>query len=116
MKARLQKIAGALLSRLDEWLFPDNVLCLCCDRALGEDAKDGICPACADALQRMNQKQEESERISQRKPPEMILPSGFSFIYTNVALCYPSLCRDFLLFLLLRMPIKLNHQYTIKQP
>lgn len=70
MKARLQKMFGALLSRLDEWLFPDNVLCLCCDRALGEDAEDGICPACADALQRLNRKQEERERISQRKPPE----------------------------------------------
>ena len=61
---------------MDELLFPDNVLCLCCDRALGEDARDGICAACSDALGRMNLAQEEKNRSAPRKPPE-----GIDYVY-----------------------------------
>ena len=54
MKQSIQKWIGALLRWMDELLFPENVLCLCCDRALGEEAEDGICPACMDALRQLD--------------------------------------------------------------
>jgi len=63
-----------LLGLVDDWLFPEHVLCLCCDRALGEDA--GICPVCADVLRRLNLEQEERNLISPRKPPE-----GIDYVY-----------------------------------
>ena len=72
MKQKIQKLIGALLRWLDDLLFPENVLCLCCDRALGEDAKDGICPACINALRRLNHEQEEREKMVSRKLPEGI--------------------------------------------
>jgi len=70
MLQRIKRFASFLLNRLDNLLFPENVLCLCCDRALPEDA--GICAACADALRRMNLEQEERNRIAPKKPPEGI--------------------------------------------
>ena len=76
MKTHIQKMAGALLCRLDELLFPDCVLCLCCDRALDEDAQDGICPACSGALRRMNLEQEERNRRARKK-----LPEGIDYVY-----------------------------------
>lgn len=39
-----------LLDAAEELLYPEDVTCLCCDRALGEDVYLHICPACADAL------------------------------------------------------------------
>jgi len=61
---------------LDELLFPDNVLCLCCDAALGEEARDGICSACEDALRRMNGRQEEWEKNHERA-----LPEGLAYVH-----------------------------------
>lgn len=72
MKGILQRAGGLFLSWLDELLFPDDVLCLCCDRALSEDAKDGVCPACARALARLNERREEWERTHDVKVPEGI--------------------------------------------
>ena len=77
MKRKIQKLIDILLHWLDELLFPENVLCLCCDMALGEDAEDGICPSCARALQRMNLAQEEKERIAPGKTPDR---GGFCLI------------------------------------
>ena len=50
-----------LLEALDDLLFPEDVLCLCCDHALGEDAQDGICPSCMRALGQLAQAQEARE-------------------------------------------------------
>ena len=48
------EVIRALAERIgrtaDAWLFPRDVACLCCDRALAEDAQDGLCPACQAAL------------------------------------------------------------------
>ena len=76
MKGILQRAGGLFLSWLDELLFPDDVLCLCCDRALSEDAKDGVCPACARALERLNERREEWERTHG-------LPDGSFWSYDN---------------------------------
>ena len=76
MKQRIQKWIGALLRWMDELLFPENVLCLCCDRALGEEAEDGICPACMDALRQLNMEQERKNHTAPRKPP-----AGIDYVY-----------------------------------
>ena len=74
-----------MLRWLDELLFPGHVLCLCCDRALGEEAQDGICFACADALRRLNLEQEERNRISPRKPPEGVAYVHAAYPYEGPA-------------------------------
>ena len=38
MKHAIQRMMKRLLAALDDLLFPEDVLCLCCDHALGEDA------------------------------------------------------------------------------
>ena len=58
MSAAIQRMIGRLLAALDDLLFPEDVLCLCCDHALGEDARDGICPSCMRALAQLAQAQE----------------------------------------------------------
>ena len=76
MRHAVQKGIERLLAALDELLFPDHVLCLCCDRALGEDARDEICPACARALERLAQAQEAREAESSGE-----LPEGLSYVH-----------------------------------
>ena len=70
----------ALLKRLlavsDEWLFPSDVLCLCCDRALGDEVTDGLCPACARELENLAQKQEKREEEEERE-----LQPGIAFVH-----------------------------------
>ena len=61
MKHAIQRMMKRLLEALDDLLFPEDVLCLCCDHALGEDAQDGICPACARSLEQLAQAQEARE-------------------------------------------------------
>lgn len=61
MSYAIQGMIGRLLAALDDLLFPEDVLCLCCDHALGEDAQDGICPSCMRALGQLAQAQEARE-------------------------------------------------------
>lgn len=76
MMQGVRKAARRLLAWLDDGLFPDDVLCLCCDRALGEDARDGICPACARALDALAQAQEAREA---EEPVEV--PEGLAYVH-----------------------------------
>lgn len=52
MKERSGWVAR-LLAAADDLLFPEQVVCLCCDRALDEEAQDGVCAACMQALDRL---------------------------------------------------------------
>ena len=85
MKAYIRKITELLCRWLDELLFPENVLCLCCDRALGEDATDGVCPACAKALARLNERCEEWERTHGVKSLEGIACVHAAYFYEGPA-------------------------------
>lgn len=76
MRDARNKAAKWLLDRLDDLLFPEDVLCLCCDRALGEDARDGICPACARALDALAQAQEAREAEETGE-----LPEGLAYVH-----------------------------------
>jgi len=44
---------GRLLVEAENLLFPEQVTCLCCDRALDEEGQDGVCTACMQALDRL---------------------------------------------------------------
>ena len=60
------------------WLFPGDVLCLCCGAALGEDAQDGVCPACLRALEALSRRQDERPPCA---PPEGIGYVHAAFVY-----------------------------------
>lgn len=72
----MKKGIERLLGFLDDLLFPEDVLCLCCDHALGEDAQDGICPACARSLEALAQRQEAREAEDGEAPPD-----GLSYVH-----------------------------------
>ena len=76
MRSAIQRTIERLIETLDELLFPENVLCLCCDHALGEDARDGICPACARSLEALAQAQEAREAEDGEA-----LPEGLSYVH-----------------------------------
>jgi len=85
MKEMIKKLTARFARWLDELLFPQNVLCLCCDRALGEDAKDGICPACEKALERLNAQQEQRERTKSRQLPDGLVYMHAAYPYEGPA-------------------------------
>lgn len=74
---RIRRTAARIAQALDDLLFPEEVLCLCCERALGEDAEDGVCPACLRALERLCEQEEEIERQGACDPP----PPGVTFVH-----------------------------------
>ena len=53
----LRQLWNALL----DLLYPRDILCLCCDRAIAPDAQDGLCPACLEALEELEAQQAEEE-------------------------------------------------------
>lgn len=76
MMNRIGKVAVRIGTWLDDMLFPENVLCLCCDRALQEDDKDGICRSCAMALEELRRRQMLREQEEAEQPPE-----GTAYVY-----------------------------------
>ena len=47
---RIKSLLAHAGTWLDDLLFPEDVLCLCCDRALGAGEEDGVCKSCRRAL------------------------------------------------------------------
>lgn len=70
-----------LLAWMDDLLFPPNVLCLSCGRALDEEARDNLCKACGEALERSSRAQEERERLSPIIPPPGICFVHAAYVY-----------------------------------
>lgn len=68
MRERIRRIASRTIRLAEDLIFPDDVLCLACDRAIGEDARNGVCPACADALERLREKRAALDREADRPP------------------------------------------------
>ena len=77
MIAWIAKAANRFAAWMDDVLFPQNVLCLCCDHALGAEDTDGICAACALALDRLADMQEERERLEAGQS----LPAGLDYVH-----------------------------------
>lgn len=86
MMNRMKKAAARIAAWLDEFLFPENVLCLCCDHALTENDRDGVCKSCAMALQALAERQalrEQSE--SAQMPPEGVAYIHAAYVYEGQA-------------------------------
>lgn len=81
----MRKLISKLCKRAGEWvddlLFPRDVLCLCCEGALGEDAQDGVCPACARALDALAAAQEAWEEETHGALPEALAYVHSAFAY-----------------------------------
>lgn len=72
----MKKLLASVMRFADDLLFPREVVCLCCDRALGEDAEGGVCPACAEALEELNVRQAAWDAAHSRED----LPEGIAFV------------------------------------
>ena len=59
----IMKYLGALWNALLDLLYPRDVLCLCCDKAIAPDAKDGLCPECLEALEELEAQQAQEEIV-----------------------------------------------------
>lgn len=77
MKQALQSLLRRVADALLNLLYPDRVRCLCCDRALGEDEQDGLCPDCVRTLERLELRQHQREQQGEREP----LPPGVSYVH-----------------------------------
>ena len=64
-----------IVSAAEDLIFPADVLCLACSRAIGEDAEHGVCPACMDALERLRERCEAFEKSA---PP---VPEGIEYVH-----------------------------------
>lgn len=80
MIRKLSALVKRLLASLDDLLFPEDVLCLCCARALGEDAYGSICPDCAQQLD-MEQAAQEAAEAEMR----FALPEGIGYVHAAYA-------------------------------
>lgn len=80
MMEKLRRVLARLGGWMDDLLFPENVTCLCCDHALGEDDADGVCCGCRKALEKLSQKQ-ESREAAHSDP----LPAGIDYIHAAFA-------------------------------
>lgn len=84
----MKKLWMTTLARAGRWiddlLFPEDVLCLCCESALGEDARDGVCPACAQALDRLGAAQEAREQAMGEgdNPAQCAPPAGVLYVHS----------------------------------
>lgn len=83
---RIRRVLSRIGAWIDDLLFPEDVLCLCCDRALGGDAHSGVCKGCQKALDALARRQEETERADRRP-----LPEGIDYIHS--ALVYEGPAR-----------------------
>lgn len=80
MKRKLIGLLGRAGAWLDDLLFPEKVLCLCCESALGEDEEDGVCPACMRALNALAAAQAAWEEDA--KEARDVLPEGVAYVHS----------------------------------
>lgn len=52
-----------LWNTLLDLLYPRDILCLCCDKAIAPDALDGLCPTCLEELEELEAQQAEEEIV-----------------------------------------------------
>lgn len=77
MAERIRRMLSYAARWLEEMIFPQEVLCLACGHAIGEDAIAGVCPACMDALARLRERQAEEEKAR----PAREIPEGVAYVH-----------------------------------
>lgn len=85
MMERVRKALERISTWIDDLLYPENVACLCCDHALGEDDVDRLCSDCRNALLQLAVRQEEREASQHERLPEGIDELHAAFIYEGPA-------------------------------
>ena len=70
---------------LDDLLFPEDVLCMCCDRALGRDDKGGVCSSCRRTLERLAARQEAREALEKASNPDGVDYIHSAYVYEGPA-------------------------------
>ena len=82
---RIKGVFSRLSAWMDDLLFPENVLCLCCDCALGEEDEDGVCSGCRKALEQLACRQEMREAEGGEPCPPGIDDIHAAFVYEGPA-------------------------------
>ncbi len=77
MSLEIGKLLKRIVGKQDELLFPGDVLCLCCDRALDDGAQCGVCKSCRCALALLALEQEARETELASDP----LPEGIAYVH-----------------------------------
>jgi len=95
MADRVEARLLCLLHAMDDLLFPERVGCLACSMALGEEERDGLCPACVQALTR--QEEAQRQREEQGAFEKDGLPEGIA--YVHAAYGYEGVARRLILSL-----------------
>lgn len=80
----LRERLGRLLARLDDLLYPDEVACLGCGRALGE-GESVVCAMCRESLEKLEEKQAEREAEEAEPCAEGLQYVCSAFPYEGVA-------------------------------
>ena len=84
----MKKIRG-IMANIGRWLedllFPEDVLCLCCDHALGTDDVDNVCKSCRRELERLAVRQEEREEKERGAYPKGIGYIHSAYVYEGAA-------------------------------
>lgn len=81
MIERSRSMLARLGAWMDELLFPEEVLCLCCDHALGTEDTQGICGVCRRELARLAAQQKVREAGEDASLPEGIDALHAAYIY-----------------------------------
>jgi len=82
---RIRRALARMAARADDLLFPEDVLCLCCDHALGPEDAHGICGGCRRELARLAAQQEMREAREEEPLPEGIDALHAAFVYEGPA-------------------------------
>ena len=85
MMKKVRRVLERIGTWMDDLLFPDDVLCLCCEHALGTDAEDGICKSCRRALDRLAVRQEEREANEHGACPQGLAYIHAAYVYEGPA-------------------------------
>ena len=85
MMKRVRRIVSRVGAWLDDLLFPEDVLCLCCDRALGREDEDGVCHSCRMALDRLARRQQAREEQEKGACPDGLTYIRSAYVYEGPA-------------------------------
>lgn len=67
---RIKRFFQRFLRWLDDLLFPEDVACLCCERALMAEDRESLCPECREKLRELAEEQRKREAAGIISLPE----------------------------------------------
>lgn len=85
MRLEIKRMLARIGTWTDDLLFPESVLCLCCDHALGPEDIQGLCASCRTELGQLAARQEERAAGNVEPLPEGIDVLHAAFVYEGAA-------------------------------